>query len=1591
ELFSFWGPNFIKNHNFDPSIQTKMTAVVWVIRALSIGIGLGSGVILAAVTVSPFFALFGIPALFLTEIITHYIWNINNIPEILELKESVNPINVEQEVENTGLSQDFIEMVGKNSADNGFISLYDAYSLVRQKNTVRRSLTGRGKIIKNNGYALGISTYYLGNGNVFEPVSGISDSESGINLCTYSDGYYEFQQDGTRIRTNEQYLEKIFEDCEKNNKEVYFFLPPNIYSFNAQDMQKAQQEYMKEHPELQQSISGLGAYQPGITKAEIEWLKKHPQYMKYVHFVVGSYTFLDGNIDKTIFKKYFNINNISKTFSSILSAPRKYMKSGYNLILQNKGVGSKEIEEIQKTQTKINFKNLINDIYKIIGLIEQTTEKYPENREKGMKEAEEILSENFTPEQLEIIDLLASTIFDSIKYVNATRNTSAVEFINIIYSLQNGLFNDNLLPNEGNDLKQHILGMLKHYVDISLQKKDKDNNILVKIIDSDETILNYMTDFLCDIIVKNNLIEKKKQEIEQRKINMKQFIDGVKKDDKKFATVMVCSANENRSAIWHIMFADFLERKNKKNTKVLSAGVFYDLFIRDEIKAKSLVDDYKKTLSQDERYQGINENIINDFKSRYIKYLKIPKNTQLVFIVAGEQHRAQLIKLGYDPNWIFLMSDFYSDDFKKQFKLEHETMGRELEENNVFSMSEFPDPFEKQILRQDLPELVKSLVEYVFKTKDDIIRETLPERFVKFTDDYNQFEHMEDLPSFAFTDDEKREATRELYEDEVSDMVREDHQFEFAANTKYLYILQNRRNKEALLNVLFRNDAELKFKLFALMYLSSIGRAITQQEQESINAEKEKILVEFKNQLETNSFKVLNNFDLRAYMMGIYLMLQGYSARSTVPDIVYKAFIINKDGKVLANSDGYFAGVDLFTIIHELTHVIVGKPGLYNHLAALTVDELVSYITPNMFLSIVKLSLQAYSKMQSNYTIHQTDGVIDYVKMGKKLHVLYNLFSERVGDRELKLEEHIAPIAFLDLLFNAHRRIGKNVDWSELLETIKMIDDERLDQSYMLWTIVTEYTERLVVKGILSQQETKKLLKEMEKMQLWTLLTYDIVQNIKDTDSETYSKILGIKNVISFEEQLLSKPAETKEQLKRISDIIKSKEQLSKNDVLTLLIIDVISNVDYEQLINNFDGVIEGIMNTVKSAAQIFDIQKNTYSVFEYEQISKFVVDNHTIVVSPITDVAENIFEFISNSLNQFFFIKTLLNKVFGTKNLSSIMKDKKLLIATSKQQEENLQQVLQSNGIENIKVVTMEIITKPADGIRSDMVLDVQKGIRARYEDNKLIVYSKQGIDISTEDIQALIMQEYFAERSEDIVDKDVIAFADATDTTLDDITNRLKTSYTASVAMPNKETNFDLSSRVITNLATACKQEFVSTGIKTFIITQKQAEKFVSEIKFLQEEGFRFIISCKSDNIVDITIYDGMVIDATKIVDINQAMKFMDSIKRKVLTQGIAKQISVEFNDNIYNQFDNLKINIIDKYGIMPLLNASSQSLNLRNIGKYEVKNVTENNIDTLLRSNSVIGLVIDNARLFVGKKSIIKQLFSKEHKYNKVIMLH
>ncbi|GEM_PF-2653963 len=65
ETFSLWSPNFIKSHD-NPTMGMKIT--VWVIRALSIGIGV-------TVALSPVSPLLIAPAVILAEWITHFIWN----------------------------------------------------------------------------------------------------------------------------------------------------------------------------------------------------------------------------------------------------------------------------------------------------------------------------------------------------------------------------------------------------------------------------------------------------------------------------------------------------------------------------------------------------------------------------------------------------------------------------------------------------------------------------------------------------------------------------------------------------------------------------------------------------------------------------------------------------------------------------------------------------------------------------------------------------------------------------------------------------------------------------------------------------------------------------------------------------------------------------------------------------------------------------------------------------------------------------------------------------------------------------------------------------------------------------------------------------------------------------------------------------------------------------------------------------------------------------------------------------------------------------------------------------------------------------
>ncbi|MBO7611003.1 MAG: M48 family metalloprotease [Elusimicrobia bacterium] len=1282
-----------------------------------------------------------------------------------------------------------------------------------------------------------------------------------------------------------------------------------------------------------------------------------------------------------------------------------------NIEVGNKGYFV--ITAVKTTGDKSGFRSLMERVDSIATIKKDTDTKEAEEKNKrtieyingsndnnmvaAQRAAEKVLAETFTPEELETVDLLASVIFDSIKYVNSPVNTSSIEFVNIVYALEEGLFNYNLFPNEGEDLKQHILKMLNHYVEVSKQKKGTgQDNILVKVLSEKETLLDDMADYLCDIIIEKNLIEKNKLETKQRKANMKRFIDGVKSDNMRFSAVMICSANENRSAIWHVMFKDFLEKYNKKSISVFSAGVFYDIsqrFMNDNntIETKPLVEDYIETLSSDERYRDINENLKNGFRSRYIKYLNIPKKSQPVFIVAGEQHRAQLIKLGYDPSWIFLMSDFYSEEFKRLFRAENIALARDLEENNIFSMSEFPDPYENQILRQDLPELVRSVVEYSFG--GETVQQQIPEEFITLTDDYNQFEHMENLPDFAETKyaEERRQNTIQAFNEQIEDIYLKKHQFIFRGNTKYLYLLQNRKNKYVLMNIASQPGIDLKFRLFSLLYLDKLSRELTNEEKANVEKYEKAIVKKLKKQIEGNEIKVLNNLDLRAYMMGIYLILKEHAHKKNVPDIIDKAIIINfSDGK-MGRDDGLFAEIDLFVVIHELTHRMFDKPKDWYRPVDEALDELVSYITPNMFLrKIMALPFNAYSERQKRYMMHQTDGIIDYINMGVKFHSLYSMFDKKANEYEIEQEVHSGPLAFLDYLFNAHQKIGKSVDWDTLLEVIDDLSVSKVEQLQMFRKILNSYLEYSIDKGLLTKEETETIKKEIEEMQTWTLLIREVIEIIEGSSPNSFNLLKGNKTALEYKSEILSKPNKMKENFEEVLRVLQWNSDFSKDELLVLLIMNIMKKVEYEQLVNNFDGVINGIIDVINNASGELklDLGKNKYSRQEYQTILNFVLANYNVSDRIETSIADDIFVYISKNLDKFSFASKLINMVFGTENLTKIFGNKKLLIANSKQQEENLRKQLSNRN--DIAVVTMEIINDRVYDIRKGIFLDVQKGIKAKYDskENKITVYSKEGIKLTENEIKDLIMKQYFAERNEDSFD-DVIAFAEIDDSSLQDITDRLHNAYTDSVSIPSKENVFDLSLRPIkNNLTTICKQEFISTGIKTFIITSDQVKDYIDEIQKLREQGFKFIISCKADNIIDITNYDGLIIDDSvkDYEDISQLLTLMERTKKQIVTQGVAKQVFVKFSNDTYGKFNSANIDIFDSYGAIPIV-MDSYIVNSM-LGKFTVEKIRDNdiNIEMLIRKNNVIGFVVDNARLFADKKSKLRELLSKEHKYNK-----
>ena len=134
------------------------------------------------------------------------------------------------------------------------------------------------------------------------------------------------------------------------------------------------------------------------------------------------------------------------------------------------------------------------------------------------------------------------------------------------------------------------------------------------------------------------------------------------------------------------------------------------------------------------------------------------------------------------------------------------------------------------------------------------------------------------------------------------------------------------------------------------------------------------------------------------------------------------------------------------------------------------------------------------------------------------------------------------------------------------------------------------------------------------------------------------------------------------------------------------------------------------------------------------------------------------------------------------------------------------------------------------------------------------------------------------------------------------------------------------------------------------------------------------------------DEILHDGAKVDASDIKNIKDAKDFLFDLKNKALKVGAGLFLSVKFNDDIYKDFVEEDIDIFDKYGIIPIVSADSKYLETSILGRMEVEEITEENVDQILENDIVVSIVVDDARVLSDKKEKLKQVKTKEQKYNK-----
>ncbi|MDD5020579.1 MAG: hypothetical protein PHR82_00385 [Endomicrobiaceae bacterium] len=398
--------------------------------------------------------------------------------------------------------------------------------------------------------------------------------------------------------------------------------------------------------------------------------------------------------------------------------------------------------------------------------------------------------------------------------------------------------------------------------------------------------------------------------------------------------------------------------------------------------------------------------------------------------------------------------------------------------------------------------------------------------------------------------------------------------YKLKKDVSYETILRDQNNSTALETIIKNEQLDVKYRLFALMYLKTNNLDIYKGITENVIDKEitEKIKKDFKNSLQKN--KIKNNFDLQANLTGIFLILddilheQLHGNSYRIYEEIQDAVIVRYGmASAVANDDFIFGAVDYETLAHELGHRILKYSSMEGDL---TLGELFAETVSNL--------------------IAREFNIIP----SKNSAQLYGLFDPNVNYIRVFQEEHEAADGFLNLI---KQSTEKNPNWLVLIDTIINYGYYREGvkrpsaQGAILKDILVGYEERL------KQTDESDIVDFAKKKTAKTGIVMDILKDIKEKNPYQYDNILKkirskAKIQKSYQQENIDKTKfwQSKSKVEELFNIIEaifSSEKLYDFEIIAA----IFSSPD------NIDSVLNDMFDVI--------FKDTDYSMYDFENLYK--------------------------------------------------------------------------------------------------------------------------------------------------------------------------------------------------------------------------------------------------------------------------------------------------------------------------------------------------------------------------------------------------